>query len=140
ICVNYLQLQLDCDEDEKFREEFFNYPHYYLNVKVGMTIPKDVAILFDTTGTSPSVCVMTDDGDHYEVIEGQCSLEIIADLKSGDKIDEIVKTKKSKEVDVYLPEHLKGSKTVVKLPFLDVRADMLGEIKFEDSEIILTCA
>ena len=141
ICVNYMQLMLDCAKDEKIRNSFIKYPHYYLNEKVGMKIPKSVTIVLNAkTMGWPVLHVRAKDGHHYDVYEGVLSVDTLSDMKS-EKTGKKVKTVDQAEVDVYLPEPLKGSEAVLTIPFIDVNSDNLSEIKFtDDQEIILSTA
>ncbi len=139
ISVNYLQLLIDCANDEAVKQDFLNNRHHYLNEKVGMRIPESVAIELDYEHKRhPEIYVKAENGTVF-VGEGNLAIEVINELASGEKIANNLKMKEQAEVEVRIDRALQKSRVVVNLPFFDVKNDLLGVVKFnDDSEIVLS--
>ncbi len=136
IYLNYMQLMIDCANDETVKEDFLNNTHYYLNEKVGMKIPDSVQIELDYDKLQwAEVYIKTEEGKIF-VGEGKLALSVVADLTSEDKINELSKSERRVElkeqanVEVKIDEALKKSKVVVRLPFFDTHKSISAGFYF----------
>lgn len=144
IYVNYLQLVLDAARDPKLKEELFasNKKRIeVLNDKVGMTMPPNVHVIFDTKNfSSVKVYVKSKEGKFF-IEEGAKTLKIVEKLATGQTDTETMTLATTEEVDLNVHESFKDSDVVLRLPFVDPTSDLLlFELKYDDSEIIFsTC-
>ena len=144
IYVNYMQLMLDAANDSTLREELFNSNErrlYYLNEKVGMTIPEGVEVMLQTSGLNQPKVYIKDDQEQIWIDEGSEPLKIVERLNNGETVTDLMTITTPEEVDMTIHEAFNKSNIVLKLPFLDPNKDLtLFELKYDDREIVLsTC-
>jgi len=144
IYINYMQMMLDAAKDAKFREELFSSNEKrveYLNNKVGMTMPKNVHVVFVTKGLKTVKVYVKNKEGNFFIEEGARSLKIIDKLANGEVQTETMALTAHEEIDMDVRELCKESTVVVKLPFFDPTSDLLlFELKYDDNEIIFsTC-
>lgn len=142
IYVNYMQLMLDAAKDDTLREELFTSNEkrlYYLNEKVGMTIPDGVTVILGTGDIHVPKIYIKDKNEQIWIDEGSSPFKIIEQLKNGKTVTHKMNITKPEEIDMEIHEKLKESEVVLQLPFLDPAKDLtLFELKYEDKEIVLT--
>ena len=144
IYVNYMQLMLDAANNETLKNELFSSNErrlYYLNEKVGMTIPEGVHVLLQTSGLHQPRIYIQDDKDQIWIDEGSEPLKIVERLNNGETVTDLMAVTTPEEVDMDIHEAFSSSNVVLKLPFLDPTKDLtLFELKYDDREIVLsTC-
>jgi hypothetical protein len=142
IYVNYMQLMLDAAKDEALKNELFSSNErrlYYLNEKVGMTVPAGVKVMLQTAGLNQPKVYVKDDQGQVWVDEGSEPLKIIDRLNKGETVTDLMAITKPEEVDMDIHDSFSSSNVVLRLPFLDPSKDLtLFELKFDDKEIVLT--
>jgi hypothetical protein len=141
ICLGYLDFLAKCAKDRQLRDDFMSNPKSHLK-SIGMNIPdgNNVKVVLDTSVVRwPVVYIRSkDNSEHFVVKEGKLSLTVEEFDNPGVSHGETLKTKHQAE----LQEEIKGSvenyDVVIRFPFFDAWSDDLGEIKFNDTAIILS--
>ena len=134
--LKYMQLMIDCANDETKKKALFDNPHTYLNDPSGvaMNIPENVDVRLVTDKAWPTVYIKkTENGaEKIAVIEGNHALEVMEDQ---DTSDPHVKWLTPEEVKPEVREALKHSSEVVELPFLDMDKMVKTEVNYADNKI-----
>ena len=139
ININYMQLMADCVKNENLRADFLKTPHPYLR-KVGMTIPDNVQVVLDDDDVRWPVIEVNSNGKKIKVTESKLKLEIMNMLESGKTEQEYKELANPAEISMDMNIDLDEADVVVKLPFFDAKADLLGVFNFsDDTEVILSC-
>jgi len=144
IYINYVQLMLDASRDKKLWDELFSSNErrlYYLNNKVGMTIPAGVHVIFDTDSLHPPKIHIKDKDGQIFISEGSEPFKVIEKLNNGEEIQDKMKVTSPEEIDMTIHEGFKESEVVLHMSFMDPSRDMtLFVLKYSDQEVVLsTC-
>ncbi len=145
MCTNYLQLMLDCANDEAVRDEFRDQPGKILNERNIMYFPEKVHVKLDTKKRRwPVVYIKTKD-EKIIIAENRLAVDVIESFPTDKHVAESyknhehIKMKSLSELDYDVHAALKNSDIVAVVPYLDIYDDVLTDIKFEDDgEVLLT--
>lgn len=127
--------------DEEFRKAFLESPYELLEKFVGMKIPDDVTVVFDTNDRRwPQLQVSTEKGS-YDYSEEAAAVKQNQYFGNGVIESQTVVRAGAGKVTLYVPEKANESNKVVVLPWFVPDTDLITEYKFEGDgyEIILSC-
>jgi len=142
IFVNYLQLMVDAARDQNLWDELFSSNErriYYLNEKVGMTIPDDVTVVFDTESFHvPQLYIKDKDGIIW-ISEGSEPFKVIEKLHNGEEVTQMMEITEPTKINMTIHEKFKERNIVLNMTFFDPSRDTtLFSLKYDDKEIVLT--
>jgi len=142
IYVNYMQLMVDAARDKNLWDELFSSNErrvYYLNEKVGMSIPDGVAVNFNNGSVHVPQLYMKDKEGMIRVSEGSTIFKIIEKLNKGENVSQMMEIKESSEIGMAIQEKLKENNIVLNMTFFDPSRDTtLFVLKYDEKEIVLT--
>ncbi len=142
IYTNYLRVMLKCAEDQAYFVEFQKNTRDILVNEVGMTIPEGVPIVLDDNVRWASLVLNAKgaDGSNYVVKEMELGIKAYETWADGELEASITQLTHEACVEVDIKAEFKNFTPAIRIPFIDVTKDLLGEISFnKKTEIVLTC-
>ena len=129
ICLNYMQLMLECCRDKHKRDSFLKNPRSFLNY-IGMVIPEGVPILLEVGLNFPALHIKTPEGK-IAIYEGKLSIEVMHDIKDYEIENKKVTLKDMGEIDIRINEALSDPdvEAVVVMPFFDLYSGVVGVVR-----------
>lgn len=127
--------------DAEFKKAFLESPYQLLEEFVGMKIPNDVTVVFDTNDRRwPKLQVSTEKGT-FDYSEEAAAVKQNKYFGNGEIDSQTVVRAGAGRVTLYVPEKSNECRNTVVLPWFVPDSDLITEYKFEGDgyEIILSC-